>query len=62
MGEQTDSLLHSLPNPDYVRDRLRSVLNEADLWRRLLRLSERAERLRRDDPPSAHSVARPTTR
>jgi hypothetical protein len=42
-------LVHGLPAPREVRDRLADVLREAELLRALLRLSERAARYRERD-------------
>jgi hypothetical protein len=42
-----DLLMDTLPPPPQIRERLGAVLREADLLRRLLKVSERAEIYRR---------------
>ncbi len=44
-----EPLLKTLPTPQTVRNRLGDVLREAELLRRLLKLSERAEQYREWD-------------
>ncbi len=43
------SLVHALPHPKLVRDRLGDALREVELLRRLLRVAERAEEYREYD-------------
>jgi len=43
---QFPPLIHVLPPPQAIRERLGAVLREADLLRRLLRLAEQANRER----------------
>lgn len=48
---QTPSLVERIPDPDTVRDRLSQAVREVELLRRMLRLSERAQKLQRHSEP-----------
>lgn len=47
MNDKTESvLLQSIPDAETIRLRLRTVVQEVDVLRRLLRVAERADRVR----------------
>lgn len=49
MAETQENLIERIPNPDEVRERLSKSLRESRILRQLLRLSERAAKLRHQD-------------